>query len=838
MKKSYKKIKMFLVLSSSFVLFSTVSSSLISCNTNSDIHHIIFNESNDFKIVGINSDGYKKGDKISFSINVLNVNKEIEKVLKDNVALEIVSTYTFTMPNNDVNIEVILKDKEIAKEFKVTYEGNPVVGNTLSLKATLDNKIVSLNSVQIEGEFVSVDLSNSNILNCVKVGTSTLTIKYNDEEGKEYICVLTIGVYSDTSKTSVNLVSNLINGEIIVLGSDGKSGIGNNINPDELTINTSSISDYILDYLLVSVDGKEFEKVTFDNSTKKYTYNTQADHSYVFGGTFILPNLSKYSDINNYKNGDALSIKAKVVDISYSSMIIFDGVELGYVRNGETKVYQDLSKFVVGSTYIFRGYYTYEENATYFTFGETLDTGNHIDIVYLANNSIDNDYDGEATEITSETLKNFKDEDSIQHVKLNNVYYGLNSSGTYFEFDGFTNIVCDLKSSEFLPENTYINIEGYLCYSNLNTVTLFVSKYDAVKPILKSITLTASLTSIPLNEESILTATLNPSEADNSGLIYNIIGQSDIISIKNNIITPLKIGTTKIVASIGSINSNELTISVVEASGDPYINTTANEFYSNYTPAKSYMDSYYRGQHNFMSGSIAVPDQAPILASSQPKDPNNSNAFYKNTKNGYSEDKKSFYVCDYNGNIVTTIYKGGAYITLEEVAAYVWAFNDVPINYTTSKSTKPTSSVWGKYLRLNHNYYSGDTTNYPYEPEMPNCYGINNGKYKYYELDIGTTGNDCDPSYTSALYNTGSKITRGASRIVYTRYDSNDNDITDTNSRYLFYTFNHYNDFQEYLNYYGGWGSIFGNITGGGSISSKTDYNPTLYIPVSKKDFY
>jgi hypothetical protein len=31
---------------------------------------------------------------------------------------------------------------------------------------------------------------------------------------------------------------------------------------------------------------------------------------------------------------------------------------------------------------------------------------------------------------------------------------------------------------------------------------------------------------------------------------------------------------------------------------------------------------------------------------------------------------------------------------------------------------------------------------------------------------------------------------------------------------------------------------MFGNITGGGSISSKTDYNPTPYIPVSKKDFY
>ena len=53
-----------------------------------------------------------------------------------------------------------------------------------------------------------------------------------------------------------------------------------------------------------------------------------------------------------------------------------------------------------------------------------------------------------------------------------------------------------------------------------------------------------------------------------------------------------------------------------------------------------------------------------------------------------------------------------------------------------------------------------------------------------------------------------------------------------TDAIYIFYTYNHYNDFQEYLNYYGGWGDIFGNITGGGEISSKTNYNPTGYVPV------
>jgi hypothetical protein len=48
----------------------------------------------------------------------------------------------------------------------------------------------------------------------------------------------------------------------------------------------------------------------------------------------------------------------------------------------------------------------------------------------------------------------------------------------------------------------------------------------------------------------------------------------------------------------------------------------------------------------------------------------------------------------------------------------------------------------------------------------------------------------------------------------------------------VFYTHNHYNDFTEYLNYYGGWGETFGNITGGGVFDSDTACNPTPYPTV------
>ena len=262
---------------------------------------------------------------------------------------------------------------------------------------------------------------------------------------------------------------------------------------------------------------------------------------------------------------------------------------------------------------------------------------------------------------------------------------------------------------------------------------------------------------------------------------------------------------------------------------DPYVNVDVEEFYANYTPAISYMDSYYRTRHNLMSGTIAEQDQAPTISTYQPMV---DGKYVRNTSYIYSADGNTYYVVDAYGNIVNAIYRGGAYIMLEEVAAHMFAFGELPANHTTSKSTNPTASVWGKFLRVNHSKFSGSTTKYPYEPVLPNISGCG-GDLFYYEMDIGTTGTDCDPSYDAVIYNNGSRIERGAARIVYTRMDLDKDGVIEINETYLFYTYNHYNDFQEYLNYEGGWGEMFGNITGGGTISSKTDYNPTDYVEVA-----
>ena len=243
--------------------------------------------------------------------------------------------------------------------------------------------------------------------------------------------------------------------------------------------------------------------------------------------------------------------------------------------------------------------------------------------------------------------------------------------------------------------------------------------------------------------------------------------------------------------------------------------------------AQSLEEALDRSQKGRVSGSTTVPDQAPTISEYRPT----IDGKYVRNNEPYYIDENTYVVVDAYGREVFRIYRGGGYITLEEVAAYVYAFGDIPANYTSSKKTKPSSSVWGEFLRLNHTKFSGNTSKYPYEPELPRISGCG-GDLTYYEIDIGTTGTDCDPGYAARIYNNGLSITRGAARIVYTRFDANKNNIIDPNEKFVFYTYNHYNDFQEYLNYFGGWGEMFGNITGGGVLSSKSNYSPTPYVPV------
>ena len=255
-----------------------------------------------------------------------------------------------------------------------------------------------------------------------------------------------------------------------------------------------------------------------------------------------------------------------------------------------------------------------------------------------------------------------------------------------------------------------------------------------------------------------------------------------------------------------------------EFGSDPYVGMTNEEFYASYTPAVSYMDAYYRTQHGFLSGMLDVPAAAPTVSDYRPE---SNGRLVRNTDMIYLNGGKTYVVCDANGDEVFRVHKGAAYITLEEVAAYMFAFggsgDSIPANYTTNKKPSPVTSKWGVYVRGNHSYFIGDTVKYPREPELPNITGCG-GSLQYYEMDIGTP-----------TYNNGNKINRGACRIVYGRNDLNRNGKYEAGELHLFYTYNHYDDFQEYLNYYQGWGDIFGFESREAGSTKPSPYIPVAY---------
>ena len=134
---------------------------------------------------------------------------------------------------------------------------------------------------------------------------------------------------------------------------------------------------------------------------------------------------------------------------------------------------------------------------------------------------------------------------------------------------------------------------------------------------------------------------------------------------------------------------------------DPYVGVDKTTFYENYSPAISYNDAQYRTEHGLMSGSIAEQDQEPTISKNRPT---SGGKYVRNNIYIFSEDGNTYYVIDAHGEIAMEIYKGGAYVVLEEVAAYVFAFGEPPANHSSSKKTKPTESMPYRYTTRCNEY--------------------------------------------------------------------------------------------------------------------------------------
>lgn len=249
---------------------------------------------------------------------------------------------------------------------------------------------------------------------------------------------------------------------------------------------------------------------------------------------------------------------------------------------------------------------------------------------------------------------------------------------------------------------------------------------------------------------------------------------------------------------------------------DIYNNVDKTNFYNNYYEAKSYEEAYYRTQHRLMSGDIS--DQSHLTPDG---DILSGTATVRCST--------SIYILDYQGKYLGyipnsfddddnyIIWYGGAYISHNDVAAYLYAFGEVPVNNKYDKNDGKSTSVnqWGKYGRVNYGSFSANSTKYKYQPKMPNSTG-----QKYTETDFGTLGNYKTGDRNQSIYNNGKSINRGAARFVFVNNKKN------VDERYVFYTYNHYNDFQEYLNYEDGFSIRFGNESAGNQYC----YNASDYV--------
>lgn len=106
---------------------------------------ITVSKSSDYTVEGLAAEGYEEGATVTFTVNVKNTAKEVDKVIVDGTQLVASNgTYTFKMPNKNVAIVVQLKDKAGVKVATVTVDNqSPKVGDVVNVTLKLDGTAVT-----------------------------------------------------------------------------------------------------------------------------------------------------------------------------------------------------------------------------------------------------------------------------------------------------------------------------------------------------------------------------------------------------------------------------------------------------------------------------------------------------------------------------------------------------------------------------------------------------------------------------------------------------------------------------------------------------------------------
>ena len=270
-----------------------------------------------------------------------------------------------------------------------------------------------------------------------------------------------------------------------------------------------------------------------------------------------------------------------------------------------------------------------------------------------------------------------------------------------------------------------------------------------------------------------------------------------------------------------------------------YSGVNKNEFYgAGYESAQTYNDAMARTDARLLSGDYTIPKNIPNYKNiSNPKSETgpaffNARARYIYEDSTCSGDPIGYILNDTDGDDSndSIIFRGAAYISMDEVSAYLWAFNEIPANWIPSKSKSGQRQAidnWGNFGRVNNGFFSGDPNRFPFQPILTGS----GTDFNYRETDFGTDGDFLfydvggHPNVPQTPYNDGNKIARGTCRFCYT-FESTNGLLDEGDMKHVFYTWSHYNDFEEYLNYKGGYGPKFGNLVSGNEYNSKNPENP------------
>ncbi len=171
------------IISISSLLFLS-GASLFSCNKEDDKqeketrYFVTYNESEDYVINGIESEGYLNGDTLKFSVDVTNKDKKISEVTINNNIVSPNSNleYEYIINNSDVRINITLVNKSI---FEVSSPGNNKIYPTNLEKFTptlFKEDSLSIIETNILGDGVSEDVYSFSLNNGNEVRAHTISV--------------------------------------------------------------------------------------------------------------------------------------------------------------------------------------------------------------------------------------------------------------------------------------------------------------------------------------------------------------------------------------------------------------------------------------------------------------------------------------------------------------------------------------------------------------------------------------------------------------------------------------------------------------------------------------